>query len=92
MLGKVTLTLEKTTAIAALGLVIAMCAAVMLKNGIEKIISGNGQHDSYTRTKGIILVTLASVIFIIGVGTILESDLVLKLLSKRMKLLLASFY
>jgi hypothetical protein len=91
MFGKVTLTLEKATAIAGLGLVLAMCGCVMLKNGLEKLINGSDQHNSNVRTKGALITTIALVMLVTGLATVLESELVLKLLSKKVKLLLATF-
>lgn len=86
---KLTLTLDKATAIAGIGLVAAMCACVMLKNGLEKLVHGSPEKDRYERTKGTILTTMALVILTVGIATILESELVLTLLSKKIKILLA---
>ncbi|HSW74010.1 MAG TPA: hypothetical protein VLG71_02545 [Candidatus Limnocylindria bacterium] len=89
--SKVVLTLDKATAIASIGLVVAMCACVMLKSGLENLINGSNQNNKYARTKGTVLTTIALVLLTVGLATILESDLVLKLLSKKIKLVMATF-
>ncbi len=81
---KITLFLDKGTLIAALGFVIAACACVMLKNGLEKFIHGNG-HQSWARLKSIIAILIALLFLIVGITIILENESVLAFLTYHFK-------
>jgi hypothetical protein len=89
MFGKVTLALDKGTAFTALGLVAAMCACVMLKNGIERFIIGGKEHEKGPRLKGLALIITSLVLLGAGMATMLESEFVIKLLSEQLKVLMA---
>ncbi|HZW61953.1 MAG TPA: hypothetical protein VFF04_07045 [Candidatus Babeliales bacterium] len=87
-LGKVSVVLEKSTALVGIGLIAAVCGCIMLKSGIEKLINGGGTQDANARYKGILLTAIASGLIFMGLVTILEAELLLKLLSKQIHQLL----
>lgn len=87
-IGKVSVVLEKSTAIVGIGLITAICGCIMLKSGIEKLINGGGTQDANARYKGIILTAIASGLIFTGLVMILEAELLLKLLSKQVRQLL----
>ncbi len=81
--------LDKGTAFMFIGVVAAFCAIVMLKNGIEKIIIGNTAHEKHARLKGTILIATAITLLAGGIATILENELIIDILAKQIKLLMA---
>lgn len=80
---KITLFLDTATLIAALGFIIAACAIVMLKNGIERLIQGN-PHKNWARLQSLITITIALLFLSGGLIIILESHAVLAILSEQM--------
>ena len=85
---KVAIILDKPTAVCGIGLVIAICGVIMLKNGIEKIIHGGGR---YGRTQGFIVSAIACIFLVSGIATVLETKTVVTLLADQVATLFTYF-
>jgi small neutral amino acid transporter SnatA (MarC family) len=77
---KITFLLDKGTMIAALGVVLATCGLIMLKNSVEKIIYGSLTHNVYTRIKSLVTMTFAITFLFCGLFTIINSESMLSYL------------
>ena len=85
--NKLTLLIDTATIIAFLGFVVAACACVMLKNGIEKLITGEPE-SRFGRIKGLALTMIAMSFLLVGIATILEPEMVTSLPSVQVQNLL----
>jgi hypothetical protein len=77
MFGKVTITLHKGVWIASVATAIAVCAIIILKNGIERLINGDispQKNNRHVRKKGLLLTVLAVIMLTGSVIAILESE------------------
>ncbi len=83
---KVSIILDKMTAISGIGFVLAACGCMMLKSSIEHLIHG-GQR--WTRTKSLVLLGIACGFVTVGIVTILETQVIAEFLSGLVDALMA---
>lgn len=88
MLGKITITLHKGVWIASVATAVAVCAIIILKNGIERLINGDlspQKNNTHTRKKGFLLTVLSLVLLTGSIIAILESEDLSAFLAEQIK-------
>lgn len=88
MFGKVTITLHKGVWIASVATAVAVCAIIILKSGIERLINGDlspQKNNKHTRKKGFLLTLLSLVMLTASIIAILESEDLSTFLAEQVK-------
>ena len=75
---KITFFIDKATMIAVLGIVLATCGFIMLKNGFETFIHGSNIPKNYTRIKSLMVITVAVALVACGIFTVIRNEQVLE--------------